>query len=200
MLLLPEKYDRSKKIIVMGKGPTAREVARNDDEYYIAAANSAGRLAEHVHFQFAGDGGYCLDALKAYPDKIENLVVPTEFNLENPQRLRSLDFLGDAIPDGVDVFEYIFEFHRQKYPPTDTQRCYNVVSTGEVAIKWLVDEGFREFETVGMEVKSGDRARHPLFVNNGEARILPTGGTWAEQTCTQAWKYVEAAGGSIIFG
>ena len=209
-LCLSQAYDRSKTIIMMGKGPSCRQIDQSDD-YYVACANTAGRLAEHVDFQFAGDGGYCVDTLKLYGENIDNLIIPTEFNLENEAHLTSLTFLSltDLVMlqdnDGVfianphnviRIHEFVFSFHKERYNITDTCRMYDVVSTGEQAIKWLVDEGFRNFKSVGMDPDAGDHARHNVFIEHGDCRIWPTGGTWAEQTNARAMTAVEAVGGT----
>lgn len=165
--LLSSDYDRKKPIIILGKGPSARHVPSSSD-FYICCLNSSGRLTDKIDFQFLGDHQVFKQFVKCtgYLQKIKNIIYPIQFNQDNPQKRLSKDLIGDLLPSSVSEYQYTFSFHR--YPETENVRMYTVISTGELALAWLLDEGFREFYTVGIDPYAPDNVRHQVFERNNE--------------------------------
>jgi hypothetical protein len=177
-MLLPSEYDRNKEIVLIGKGPTCRYV-KTDDSMYTCCLNTSGRMTDRINFQFLGDLYIYEQFLKIpnYFDKIENLVIPLRFNLENKGDTLAYDLIKDTLPEHINVFNYTFNFH--PYPETEDVRMYSVISSGETAVAWLLDEGFKSFKTTGIDPYAPDNVRHSVFENNGEGNWLhpnPRGG------------------------
>ena len=169
--LLAESYDTSKPVVIIGKGPSARHVP-SSSEYYTCCLNTSGRLTDVVNFQFLGDYFIYeqMCAINGYFNKIENFIYPVEFNLENPQRKKSKDLINHDLKAGLNQFEYTFHFH--KYPETEDIRMYTVINSGEVALAWLLEEGFKTFYTVGIDPYAPDNVRHHVFESNMEGQHI----------------------------
>lgn len=169
--LLPDKYDRKKPIILIGKGPSCRYV-EVDDSAYTCALNTSGRMTNRVDFQFLGDLYIYEQFLKIpnYFDKVSNLVIPLRFNLENKGDALAYDLIKDTLPKHINVFNFTFNFH--PYPETEDVRMYSVISSGETAAAWLLDEGFKNFITTGIDPHAPDNVRHQVFESNGEGNWL----------------------------
>ncbi len=165
--ILSPTYDRKKPVVLIGKGPSARYV-RSSEKHYTCCLNSSGRMTDIINFQFLGDHQVFKQFLicDGYLDKIENFIFPVEFNQDNPGRKLSTELIGGRLPKKIKKHQYTFNFHR--YPETDDVRMYTVISTGELALAWLLDEGFREFYTVGVDPYAPDNVRHHVFEMNRE--------------------------------
>lgn len=169
--LLPEKYDRDKEIVLIGKGPTCRQVKSNDN-MYTCCLNTSGRMTDKIDFQFLGDYYIYEQFLKIpnYFEKVSNLIIPVKFNLENKNDALAIDLIKDTLPPHINVFNYTFDFH--SFPETEEIRMYSVVSSGETAVAWLLDEGFLNFKTTGIDPHAPDNVRHNIFETNGEGNWL----------------------------
>ena len=169
--LLANTYDRSKPVIIIGKGPSARYVP-SSDKYYTCCLNTSGRLTNKIDFQFLGDYYVYKQMcdIDGYFDKMQNFIYPVEFNLENPQRKMSKDLIDHDIKKHLNQFEYTFNFH--SYPETEDIRMYTVISSGELALAWLLDEGFKTFYTVGIDPHAPNNVRHHVFESIGEGNLL----------------------------
>lgn len=169
--LLPKQYDRSKDIVLIGKGPTCRQV-RADESMYTCCLNTSGRMTDRIDFQFLGDYYIYEQFLKIpnYFDKISNLIIPVKFNLENKNDALAIDLIKDTLPEHINVFNFTFDFH--PFPETEDVRMYSVVSSGETAVAWLLDEGFLNFKTTGIDPHAPDNVRHSVFESNGEGNWL----------------------------
>jgi len=165
--LIPESYSREKAIVVIGKGPTARQVPTSS-EYYTCCLNTSGRFTDYIDFQFLGDHQVFtqMQNIPGYFEKMKNFIMPIEFNQDNPRRLRSTQIMEGSLPSHINVHEYTFHFH--PHPETDHARLYTVISTGELAAAWLLDEGFAKFYTVGIDPHAQPNIRHELFESNRE--------------------------------
>lgn len=165
--LLSEDYDRNKPVIIIGKGPSARYIEASD-EYYTCCLNTSGRFTNKINFQFLGDHQVYkqMCAVDGYFSKTENLIYPVQFNQDNPQRKKSKDLIDNKALGNLKQHEYTFHFH--PYPETQDVRLYTVISTGELAIAWLLEEGFKTFYTVGIDPHAPDNVRHYSFEQNGE--------------------------------
>jgi hypothetical protein len=169
--LLAITYDRNKPVIIVGKGPSARYIP-SSDKYYVCCLNTSGRLTDKIDFQFLGDYYVYKQMcnIDGYFDKMENIIYPVEFNLENPQKKMSKDLINLDVKKHLNQFEYTFDFHN--YPETEEVRMYTVISSGEVALAWLLDEGFKTFYTVGIDPYAPDNVRHHVFESIGEGNHL----------------------------
>lgn len=176
--LVSPDYDRDKHIVLIGKGPTCRYV-KTDDTMYTCCLNTSGRMTDRIDFQFLGDLYIYKQFLQIpnYFDKIKNLVIPLRFNLENKGDTLAYELIKDTLPEHINVFNYTFNFH--PYPETEDVRMYSVISSGETAVAWLLDEGFTSFKTTGIDPYAPDNVRHNVFETNGEGNWLhpnPRGG------------------------
>ena len=169
--LVSSDYDRSKPIILIGKGPSCRYI-EVDDTAYTCALNTSGRMTNRIDFQFLGDLYIYEQFLKipGYFDKISNLVIPMKFNLENKGNKLAYELIKDTLPEHIKVYNYTFNFH--PYPETEEVRMYSVISSGETAAAWLLDEGFTDFITTGIDPHATDNVRHQVFEINGEGNWL----------------------------
>lgn len=169
--LISNDYDRTKEIVMIGKGPTCRYVKTNE-QMYTCCLNTSGRMTDRIDFQFLGDY-YIYKQFLEIPDyfkKVKNLIIPVRFNLENEGNKLALDLIKDTLPAHINVFNYTFDFH--PYPETEEIRMYSVVSSGETATAWLLDEGFLNFKTTGIDPHAPDNVRHNIFEENGEGNWL----------------------------
>ena len=177
--LLPCEYDIRKDIVLIGKGPTARYI-KADNKSYTCCLNTSGRLTDRIDFQFLGDYFIYEQILKIpnYLDKVVNLIIPLKFNLENKGNALSYDLIKETIPEHVRVYNYTFNFH--PFPETEDVRMYSVISSGETAVAWLLDEGFRNFKTTGIDPNVPYLNQHSdIFESIGEGRSrhpMPHGG------------------------
>jgi hypothetical protein len=78
--------------------------------------------------------------------------------------------IKDTLPKHIAVYNYTFDFH--EFPETDDVRMYSVISSGETAVAWLLDEGFKAFKTTGIDPHAPDNVRHSVFESNGEGNWL----------------------------
>lgn len=165
--LLPDSYDRSKPIALIGKGPSCRYVEA-DENVYTCCLNTSGRMTNKIDFQFVGDY-YIYEQFLQIPnyfDKVDNLVIPLQFNLENRGNALAYDLIKDTLPKHIKVYNFTFNFH--PYEETEEVRKYSVVSSGETAVAWLLDEGFTKFVTTGIDPYAPDNVRHQVFEMNNE--------------------------------
>ena len=169
--LLPLDYDRNKNIVLIGKGPSCRFI-KNSNEIYTCCLNSSGRFTDRVDFQFIGDYFIYKQMLKipGYFEKVSNLIIPLRFNLGNMGDKTSIELIEDTLPKDINVFFFTFNFHN--FPETDDVRMYSVISSGETAVAWLLDEGFKNFITTGIDPHAPDNVRHAVFEMNGEGNHL----------------------------
>lgn len=177
--LLPKEYNRSNDIILIGKGPTARFIKTNE-RIYTCCLNSSGRLTDRIDFQFVGDLFVYekMTQIPNYFDKVRNLIIPLRFNLENKGNTLAMDLIKDTLPNHIKVYNFTFNFH--PYPETEDVRMYSVISSGETAVAWLLDEGFINFKTVGIDPYAPHSVQHSyIFEKNGEGKSkhnMPPGG------------------------
>lgn len=195
--LLPDSYNRNLPIVLIGKGPSCRYVNANKD-VYTCCLNTSGRMTNRIDFQFVGDLYIYEQFLKipGYFDKVSNLILPLRFNLENKGNKLARELIADTLPNHVNVYDFTFNFH--PYPETEDVRMYSVISSGETAVAWLLDEGFRTFITTGIDPHAPDNVRHQVFESNGEGNWLhpnPPGGMLISynRTCNR----VDLFGGNI---
>jgi hypothetical protein len=169
--LLPNSYDRSKEIVLIGKGPSCRYI-RSNNSMYTCCLNTSGRMTDRIDFQFIGDLYIYKQFLKIpkYFDKISNIIIPLRFNLENKGEILAYELIKDTLPEHINVYSFTFNFH--PYPETENVRMYSVISSGETAVAWLLDEGFKNFKTTGIDPHAPDNVRHSVFEQNNEGNWL----------------------------
>ena len=171
-MFLSEEYDRNKPVLIVGKGPSARFVESNED-YYVACLNQSGRICEKIDFQFVGDQKPFEDMMSDYVDRVDNLIFPTKFNQQNTLGEKSMIHVDNVLPKNVQRYGYTF------CGPTvwDCHDIENVMKvsvlcTGEVAFFWLLQQGFRNFKSIGIDINCKNNRRHKIFVNNGDCPDL----------------------------
>jgi hypothetical protein len=172
---LSKKYNREKPVLIVGKGPTARFIPKSD-EYYVACLNQSGRLVEHCDFQFIGDQKPYHDMLESYVERVDNLIFPTKFNLQNTTGDDTIDYVNRTLPQSVQKHAYTFcgptVWHCHDF---DFAMKVSVMCTGELSFYWLLKQGFKNFKSVGIDKNFGDNRRHQIFMSNGDCPDVASG-------------------------
>ena len=149
--MLPRRYDRNKTVVVLAKGANAFFIPSSED-YYVACLNSSGRLAEKIDFQFFNDG-LSYRSVSKYVTGFQNLIVPPRF----------VDVRGYKSSDEFvhkECGEWVCESRYYLGQKGDKADMPDVRSTGESAIFWLLEQGFRTFILCGMDPGGG---YHKIF-------------------------------------
>lgn len=145
-----------KKVILVGRGPSAQYVPVSDD-YIIVALNNAVALCEAADYLFLHD----LEAMDVLtPEniaKVDTLVLPAHPWLNERQYpdFTYTDFLRNAPGfKRFEVYEGRLEFPGiEPFPWLD--RFENVYSSGDAAVAWLLHQGYRDFVFVGIDPGGG---------------------------------------------
>lgn len=177
-------------VLIVGKGPTAQEVKR-DDPRIICALNGACRLCGRIDWLFLNDVSAIKEITESCIGVTENLVVPSELHLDTRGR-RTLPF--DQLPNWLveDPCLFIYQLPSAKKKREDIPDFGQILSVGETAIAWMLEEGFRNFETIGIDPEGG---YHDIFA--GCAQDLTKPRAWYRRNWRRMAERVEAAGGTI---
>ena len=146
------------KIVLVGKGPTAKKIKKSD-EYGIAALNNAVILCEEVDYLFIND----IEILDLIDEdqwsKVKMIIIPTypHYNC-GPYKHITHNTLLDKIPIKVE-----YDVHRLD---TCLDNDYNIpylgssYSVGTTAIQWLGKNGCKELNYCGIDPDGG---YNPIF-------------------------------------
>ena len=145
-----------KKALVVGKGPSIQEIPDWKD-HTIVVLNEATIYCTHVDFLFVADietlDNISLDEMR----KVDTLVVPAHPWVDHKQYpdLTHLDLLARA--SGVGKF-IVYEGRLENpdiEPFSWLPRIDDAVSTGDTAIAWLLNQGYKEFVFSGLDPSGG---------------------------------------------
>lgn len=190
-------------VLIVGKGPSARPVVRrsiiergrSDQTTLVAALNGAIAFVNDVYcdFLFVNDVR-AFDEIASIPDlpSIGTLVVPVMLHAttDGANLVRALD-VRHRMPLHRTTEYYELPSNPNRNP---SRRYFGAIkSVGETAVAWLLAEGFRKFETVGVDPDGG---YHSAFDEIG--RHTDKAPDWFAENWRCMWKRVDAAGGTIV--
>ena len=173
-----------KPIIIVGKGPTAREIKKSD-KYDIATLNNTIWLAPEPTYSFFND----VELFMLMEDKdfesVTKIVCPTFLHsmwakLEGKCEGDVTHWLDlyKLFPNRLDHIEFfLYELHAgDNTKPEEQERTGQFdagvpglpewpLSTGQTATMWLLKyAGYRDFIVAGFDVEGG---YHPIFIGAG---------------------------------
>ena len=157
------QYDCDKPVIVMGSGPTARNIYRSN-LYYTCTVMLASFMCEETDFWVLNDAHVLNDFNHSKLKTIKNLAIP-----EWPHSVRpntswpSSDHHSNKLTSHLKKYMSIHNFNIQtakKFKLNYDKKLpfFNTTSSGESAIKWLHHKGFNKIITLGLDKEGG---RHP---------------------------------------
>ena len=149
-----------KKVIVIGKGDSSRPVEKTRD-VLIATVNHALAWQNHsdIHFQL----DYYFEQVPLdFFCRARALVMPTYFHYEGSKHIHSSVLLSRLNFDGP-VFLVQLPDSPVLDPNIQTWSGADMVhSSGDLAFAWMLDQGYREFESYGI----GGSAYADYFVSD----------------------------------
>lgn len=149
--------------VLVGKGPSAREVYKSD-EYDICAVNNAVILCEEVDLLFVND----MEALDLISEnewkKVKKVVIPTYPHKDwNAQRHITFQSFLDEVPVDVNYHVHRLDTCFDKNPKVDyLGPSYSV---GTVGIQYLCKYGYKKVYHCGIDAQGG---YHPMFMKKNE--------------------------------
>tara|TARA_R100000008_G_C3575011_1_gene164647 strand:- start:733 stop:1467 length:735 start_codon:yes stop_codon:yes gene_type:complete len=155
-----DEYDKNKFVVIVCAGPTARRVQKSD-QYYTCGVNVTPLLIEETDFWVCNDGCY-LDDLNADTLKnIKNLAIPQyphTVNGENyqPDAVRDYIYVTRQLPKHIKVHPFNIQSAARFGLLADPDYpLFEVKSSSEAALKWLLHVGFTKFISVGHDPAGG---------------------------------------------
>jgi len=154
-------------VILIGKGPSAIKIPKSD-RYLIAAINHAVEFSEEIDFFFMND----LQVAKEISFKgIKKIIIPTfphiheqASNISCFELLKMTDEKGETyIPQNIDID--IYQLHTTPVPVGGVTYFGPIHSTGETAVSWLINNGYKEIITTGIDTVDG---HHQTFEEKGQ--------------------------------
>jgi len=151
------------KIVLVGKGPSAKEIKKSD-EYDIACINGAVILCEEVDILVSND----METLDNIPtedwDKIKKVVIPTYPHKDwNAQDKYTWKTFLERVPKKVDYFVHKIATHRggfDEFPSLGT-----TFSSGTTALQYIARLGYKKVLHCGIDKDGG---YHPIFEKRNE--------------------------------
>ena len=152
-----------KTAVIIGKGPSAKEVKKSD-EYDIIAINNSVILCEEVDVLVSND----METLDNIPtedwDKIKKVVIPTyphkDFNAQDKYTWKT--FL-ERIPKKIDYFVHKLKTHRGGFD--EFESLGPSYSSGTTAIQYAAKCGYEEVLYCGIDPEGG---YNPIFERKDE--------------------------------
>ena len=146
------------KVVLVGKGPSSREIKKSDD-YDIACLNNAVILCEEVDFLFIND----MEVLDLIEDeqwiKVKKVIIPTHPHYNcGPHKNITYSTLLDKIPTKVEYDVHRLDTCLKRDP--NTPYLGQSYSVGTTAIQWLGKNGCKELDYCGIDPDGG---YNPIF-------------------------------------
>ena len=155
-----DEYDKDKFVVIVCAGPTARHVQKSD-QYYTCGVNVTPLLIEKTDFWVLNDGCY-LNDLDAYAlNSVKNLAIPQfphTVNGENYRPDAAIDCMHVTrhLPKHIKIHPFNIQSAKHFALPTDpSYPFFEVKSSSEAALKWLLHVGFTKFISVGHDPAGG---------------------------------------------
>ncbi len=167
-------FDLNKTVVICGKGETLSKVHSLDlSDKYVVCLNSATLLLDKVDFLVVTDIERfdSLMTLEKNFHKIRNMIVPIQLHeLERPSRHTYKDILQRLGEYNIDLYTYCLQSQTMKDPDTTEIDKFRfgpeiMYSTFICSLFWLINAGFRNFETFGIGYNGTYLDK---FVQNGE--------------------------------
>ena len=151
-----KNYDRNKFVVLVSAGPTARHV-KESSEYYTSGVNVSPKLIEKTNFWVVNDACYFHDLPIEKLETIENLALP-----EFPHTVNGTNFhphpqlnykrITAGLPKNINVSPFNIQSCKKFDLPYNPDIVYfDVRSSNESAVKWLMHLGFRKFISLGQD-------------------------------------------------
>lgn len=187
---IPKVMPEELTVLIVGKGPSVREIKR-DDPRIICALNGACRLCGRIDWLCLNDVSAIEEVTESCIGCTENLVVPSELHLDTAGK-RTLPF--DKLPNWLveDPCLFIYQLPTAQKKREDIPDFGEILSVGETAIAWMLHEGYRNFETIGIDPEGG---YHDTFQNDRQQTNKPK--VWYRRNWLRMCERVERAGGTI---
>lgn len=176
-------------VLILGKGPSAQMVAK-DDPRMICALNGAARLCGRVDWLFLNDVTAIEEITESCVGVTRNLVVPSELHEDTAgKRTRPFDLLPDWLVERPSL--HIYQLPTAKKRRDGIPDFGEILSVGETAVAWMLYRGYREFETAGIDAAGG---YHEVFADGWQVRKPQT---WFRRNWRRMENRIDAAGGTI---
>lgn len=151
-----KEYDKDKFVILVSAGPTARNV-KESSQYYSCGVNVTPKFIEKTNFWVVNDGCYFQDLSSEKLETIENLALP-----EFPHTVNGVNFqphpelnyekATKKLPNNIKIHPFNIQSCKKFNMPYDPSIVYfDVKSSNESAVKWLMHLGFRKFISLGQD-------------------------------------------------
>lgn len=157
------------KIILVGKGPSARKISKSSD-YKIACLNNAIILCEEVDYLFINDFE-TLDLINTSEwNKVKNLIIPTypHFNFSPNKELPYTAFIK-KLPN-IPIKYHIHQLDTCLDKDPTIPYLGKSYSVGITAIQWLGINGCKELDFCGIDPEGG---YNPIFNISDKKGISP---------------------------
>lgn len=177
--------------LIVGKGPTAREVSHLDKRT-VCALNGAAKLCGRVDFLFVNDVSAIDELDETTMGRVANLVLPTELHITTDGR--KTQPWGDC-PEwflmGPEIFLHVLR--TAKTPRRDVPCFGGQLSVAETAVAFLIHHGQKYFQTIGVDPDSP--TYHSTF--RGGRQATWKNPRWYRQNWRRCQSRVSDAGGII---
>ena len=151
-----QEYDKEKFVVLVSAGPSARHV-QTSEKYYTAGVNVTPHFLEKTDFWIVNDACYFSDLSVEKLKTIRNLALPEFPHTVNgvnyqPQASRNYKTVTSHLPDNILVNAFNIHTCKKFNLPYNPELPYfEVKSSNESAIKYLMHLGFRKFISLGQD-------------------------------------------------
>lgn len=159
--------DINKPVIIVCSGPSARRIAKLKT-CYVCAVNLCSLVCDYTDFWVVNDANFLRYFDTEKLKSIQNLIIP-EYphsvlpNSCGPSKKFPYAKVTEKIPSHIQI--HPFELKK------------SIKSSGESAVKWLIDKGFKNLISIGMDAGGGRHSLIPGMVANSKAEIITTAGS-----------------------
>ena len=152
----PEEYDKEKFVVLVSAGPSARHVQYSEN-YYTAGVNITPHFLERTDFWVLNDACYFNDLSAEKLKTIRNLALPEFPHTANgisyqPTANLNYKVVTSKLPGNIAVNAFNIQSCKKFNLPYDPKLPYfDVKSSNESAIKYLLHLGFTKFISLGQD-------------------------------------------------
>ena len=151
-----QEYDKEKFVVLVSAGPSARHVERSEN-YYTAGVNVTPHFLERTDFWVVNDACYFSDLSAEKLKTIRSLALPEFPHTVNgvnyqPEARLNYEVVTSHLPDNITVNAFNIHTCKKFNLPYNPELPYfEVKSSNESAIKYLLHLGFRKFVSLGQD-------------------------------------------------
>lgn len=152
----------SKPVVILCSGPSARKISKLDSAY-VCTVNLCSIYAEHTDFWVINDANFLHYFSEFKLATISNLILPEYPHSVLPNSYApSKDFPYTKVIEHLPSSLSIHTFDLKKI---------RVSTSGESALWWLIDKGFKNFILLGMDSSGGRHKDIPGMVADSKGII-----------------------------